>query len=92
MKRRLMALTLSLTLLPVGASAQSPDCDLSVAIFDSTGEACAVSLTPDQPTRAEVLKVLQAEWDALAKVIGKQVATLWLGPRPDSVADIWWLP
>jgi hypothetical protein len=91
-KSRLAGLVLPLAfLLPVGASAQSADCDLSVGIFDSTGEACAESLVDTQPTKAEVLKVLQAEWDSIAKIVGKQVAILWLGPRPDSLSDIWWL-
>jgi hypothetical protein len=92
MKRRLLMLTLPLALLlPVGASAQSPaECDLSVGLFDSVDSACSESLVDAAPTKAEVLKQLQSEWDAIAKVVGKQVATLWLGPRP-VLNDIWWL-
>ena len=95
MKARLAALALPLLLLIPGAApvaAQTPeDCTLSVSIFDEkASDACSTSLggAVDQ-TPAAALKAAQARWDAIAAIVGKPVATLWLGARPKTVADLW---
>jgi len=79
--------------MPGAAAAQtSPTCTIDVSLFEGTNEACVLSLVPDTITKAEALKAAQARWDALAKEIGVSAALLWLGPRPKTTADIWWLP
>jgi L-alanine-DL-glutamate epimerase-like enolase superfamily enzyme len=82
-----------LLLLPGVTAAQSGSaCSIGVELFDGTYGECVESLVPDDPGRAAALKAAQARWDAFAKELGVPTATLWLGPRPKSVSDIWWLP
>lgn len=82
-----------LLLLPGTTAAQSgPPCTIGVELFDAGYGVCAESLVPDDPSRAAALKAAQARWDAFAKDMGVPAAVLWLGPRPKTVADIWWLP
>lgn len=94
-KARLAALALPLLLLLPGAApvaAQDTECDITIGLFDGTETGCdGTSLTSDDPTQAEALKAAQASWDAFAARTSKAFATLWLGPRPTKVADIWWI-
>jgi hypothetical protein len=93
MKTRLAGLVLPLVLLfPGAATAQGSACNVSVDLFDAGYDACVAFLVPDAPSRAAALKAAQARWDAFAAELGKAAALLWLGPRPKTVADIWWLP
>jgi hypothetical protein len=88
MKRSLAALMLPLALLvPAGASAQSTPSECFIIGGFLTGAAC-----PDSDSDAAALAAAQARWDAIAAEIGKPLTTLWLGPRPKAVGDIWWLP
>lgn len=94
MKIRLAGLVVPLLLLFPGATgAQAdPNCSVSVDLFDAKHDACVVALVPDDPSRAAALKAAQARWDAFVKQLGTAAAVVWLGPRPRTVADIWWLP
>ena len=94
MKLRLAGLALPLLLLFPGATAAQggSTCSLGVSLFDAAYDACAVSLVPDSPSGAAVLKAAQARWDAFAKELGTAATVLWLGPRPKTLADLWWLP
>jgi hypothetical protein len=87
-KRRLAALLLPLALLvPAGAAAQSNPSECFILGGFLTGAACA-----DSDSDAAELKAAQARWDAIAADIGKALTILWLGPRPKTLDDVWWLP
>lgn len=92
--RRLAGLVMPLLLLSPGVTAAQggQSCTVGVELFDAAYGVCVESLVPDDPSKAAALKAAQARWDALAKELGVPAATLWLGPRPKSVSDIWWLP
>jgi hypothetical protein len=94
MKIRLAAVVVPLLLLFPGATAaqSGQDCVVGVALFDAAHGPCVVSLVPDDPSKAAALKAAQARWDGLAKELGASAALLWLGPRPRTVADVWWPP
>ncbi len=94
MKTRLAGLMVPLLLLfPSTTAAQGgSNCSLGVGLFDAGYDACAVTLVPDDPSKAATLKAAQARWDAFAKELGTAAAVLWLGPRPKTIADLWWLP
>jgi hypothetical protein len=94
MKLRLAGLVLPLLLLfPGVVTAQDGvNCSVGVELFDAGYDACVVSLVPDSPSGAAILKAAQARWDAFAKELGTAATVLWLGPRPKTIADLWWLP
>ena len=94
MKVRIAGLALPLLLLLPGATAaqSNQSCTIDVNRFDAGYDACVVAGFPDDPSRAAALKAAQSRWDSFAKQMGTAAATLWLGPRPKTVADIWWLP
>jgi hypothetical protein len=94
MKRRLAALILPLALLvPAGAAAQStPSGQSTPSECFILGGFLTGATCPDTDGDAAELKAAQARWDAIAADIGKALATLWLGPRPKTLDDVWWLP
>lgn len=88
MKKRLATLALPLLLLgvPAGAAAQTPAPEPQCVILGSFllgGTTC----DPD----ATRLAAAQAQWDAIAGEIGVAATRLWWGPRPKTLADVWWM-
>jgi|ERR1041384_1237377 hypothetical protein len=94
MKGRFAGAVVSLLLLVPGVAAAQggpEDCTIAVELFDSNSETCVVTVVPDDTTKLAALKAAQARWDSLAKDMGVAAALLWLGPRPKTVNDIWWV-